>query len=368
MMSAHAGTNETAGANHCLHVSFCRGLRNCLLKWDKVSVNDALDIFMKDEKGGKGLVREVAKSNMLETRRYMEGIMNYVEHNRDLVENEAMEVFNNIKSKDMALAEAAKQAKRPYRSYIKKPVEGVQRGTEAHLENFLKHVQKGCYEDPLPVKEMNLPSKKELENRELKLPPKLIRLRGTNICEITNKHFNWIGEHITRQSTDVTHAKALLFVFRHNQNRDTKVQHLTGVLPKTLDWYIREALQSEVEDIVVNPLGNENFPPDFDRDQHMEPVGKHYQLYSMWGQITQEIDKLMKKRDVSILLSKQDSNDKPASGSYALVSNNTAASSTDDKAFVVDSDGIGHGNSSVETSPVAKLPRRNANTTMPKTS
>jgi hypothetical protein len=292
----------------------------------------------------------------------MEGIMNYVEHNRDLVENEAMEVFNNIKSKDMALAEAAKQAKRPYRSYIKKPVEGVQRGTEAHLENFLKHVQKGCYEDPLPVKEMNLPSKKELENRELKLPPKLIRLRGTNICEITNKHFNWIGEHITRQSTDVTHAKALLFVFRHNQNWDTKVQHLTGVLPKTLDWYIREALQSEVEDIVVNPLGNENFPPDFDRDQHMEPVGKHYQLYSMWGHITQEIDKLMKKRDVSILLSKQDSNDKPASGSYALVSNNTAASSTDDKAFVVDSDGIGHGNSSVETSPVAKLPRRNANT------
>jgi hypothetical protein len=61
------------------------------------------------------------------------------------------------------------------------------------------------------------------------------------------------------------------------------------------------------------------------------------------------------------LLLKQDSNNKPATGSCALVSNNTAASSTDDKAFVVDSDGIGHGNSSAESSPVAKLLRCNAN-------
>jgi hypothetical protein len=74
------------------------------------------------------------------------------------------------------------------------------------------------------------------------------------------------------------------------------------VLPKALDWYICEAVQCEVEDIVVDPLGNENFSPDFDRDQHMEPVGKHHQLYSMWGQITQEIDKLMKKRDALVLL------------------------------------------------------------------
>jgi hypothetical protein len=54
----------------------------------------------------------------------------------------------------------------------------------------------------------------------------------------------------------------------------------------------------------------------------------------------------MKKRDALILLLEQDSNNKPATGSCALVSNNTAASNTDDEAFVVDSDGIGHGNSS----------------------
>jgi hypothetical protein len=95
--------------------------------------------------------------------------------------------LNNIKSKDMAMAEEAKQAKMPYWSYIKKPVEGVQRGTKACLENFLEHMQKECYEHPLPVKEMNLPSKKELENSKLKLSPKLVRLRGMNICEITNK-------------------------------------------------------------------------------------------------------------------------------------------------------------------------------------
>jgi hypothetical protein len=84
------------------------------LKWDIVSGNESLDIIMKDKKGRKGLVHEVAKSNMLETHWYMEGIMNYVEHNRDLVENEARAVLNNIKSKDMAMAEEAKQAKMPY--------------------------------------------------------------------------------------------------------------------------------------------------------------------------------------------------------------------------------------------------------------
>jgi hypothetical protein len=62
----------------------------------------------------------------------------------------------------------------------------------------------------------------------------------------------------------------------------------------TQDYWLVHSPGPAVEDIVVNPLGNENFPPDFDRDQHMEPVGKQYQLYSMWGQITQEIDNLMK--------------------------------------------------------------------------
>ena len=45
------------------------------MKWDIVSGNESLDIFMKDKKGRKGLVHEVAKSNMLETAKYTEGIM-----------------------------------------------------------------------------------------------------------------------------------------------------------------------------------------------------------------------------------------------------------------------------------------------------
>jgi hypothetical protein len=207
---------------------------------------------MKDERGGKKLVREVAKSNMLETARYTEGIMNYIEGDRSLVEKVALELFDNIRSKDLALAKSAKGANRPYRRYIKKAVEGIQRGTEAHVNNFHVYLQKGCYEDPLPVTEMNVTSKVESQNIEqLRMPLKLIRLRGTNICEITIKYFNWIAEHVTRQSTDVTHSKALLFISRHNRNQDAKVQHLTGVAPKTLDWFVREALQGDVKNNVL---------------------------------------------------------------------------------------------------------------------
>jgi hypothetical protein len=171
---------ETSGASHGLHVSFCRGLRNCLLKWDKTSVDKALNIFMKDERDGKKLVHEVAKSNMLETARYTEGVMNYIKSDRSLVEKEALELFDNIRSKDLVLAKSAKGANWPYQRYIKKEVEGIQRGTEAHLNNFLVHLQKGCYEDPLPVTEMNVTSKVEPQNiGQLRMPLKLIRLQGS---------------------------------------------------------------------------------------------------------------------------------------------------------------------------------------------
>jgi hypothetical protein len=60
-----------------------------------------------------------------------------------------------------------------------------------------------------------------------------------------------------------------------------------------LDWYIREVLQSEVKDIVADPLQDKNFPPDFDFDQHMEPVGKYFQWYKLWDKILQDIKRLM---------------------------------------------------------------------------
>jgi hypothetical protein len=74
-----------------------------------------------------------------------------------------------------------------------------------------------------------------------------------------------------------------LFISQHNRNQDAKVQHLAGVAPKTLDWFVREALQGDVKNIIVDPIANETFPPDFNLDWDMEPVGKYYQVYLSWG-------------------------------------------------------------------------------------
>jgi hypothetical protein len=206
-------TDGTAAGSHPLNASFCQGLRNCFLKWDESSLDEALDMYMKDENGGKGLVREVAKNNMLNTHWYTEGVMNYVEDNREEAEKEAKAFYEMIAAQDEQLADAAKQGGKNYQRFLKKRVQGVQRGTKAHLENFLVHYQKGCFKDPLPIKQMNVPFKEECNNASLKSPPRLICLCGTNICEITNKYFNWIGEHVTRQGLDVTYMKALLFIF-----------------------------------------------------------------------------------------------------------------------------------------------------------
>jgi hypothetical protein len=169
-------------------------------------------MFLKDDNGGKGLVHEVARSNMLQTRRYTEGIKNFVDDNREEAEKKALELYKTIAAQDTRMAEAAKREGKAYRRYLKQPIEGVQRGTEAHLENFLVHYQKGCFKDPLPIDEMNVPSKEVPDDTSLKSPSRLIRKRGTNICENMNKFFNWIGEHVSRQGVDTTHAKALLFI------------------------------------------------------------------------------------------------------------------------------------------------------------
>jgi hypothetical protein len=205
-------TEETVSGTHPLNAAFCKGLRDCFLKWDEDSVNEALAMFLKDDNGGKGLVHEVARSNMLQTRRYTEGIKNFVDDNREEAEKKALELYKTIAAQDTRMAEAAKREGKAYRRYLKQPIEGVQRGTEAHLENFLVHYQKGCFKDPLPIDEMNVPSKEVPDDTSLKSPSRLIRKRGTNICENMNKFFNWIGEHVSRQGVDTTHAKALLFI------------------------------------------------------------------------------------------------------------------------------------------------------------
>jgi hypothetical protein len=146
------------------------------------------------------------------------------------------------------------------------------------------------------------------------------------------------------------------------------MHHLTGTVPRTLDWYIREVLQSQVQDIVVDPLGNDSFPPDFDVVQHMEPVGKYFQRYAMWTQIAEEIKQLIKANDDLTALSTSgneadagctngESLAAPADEGIAGISEDTIVAECDnDYLSVEDVDGV-------ELSPpAAKRQRTNDNT------
>lgn len=156
-----------------------------------------------------------------------------METNRSKAERDIWELFARIQAKDQWLAEQAKEKGQGYVRYLKPQLEGVQRGTEACVENFIVHLQKGCYEDLLSCEEMNLPAEQSTGAKtSSKKPAKLMRLRGTNICEITNRYFNRTGEHASHQGSDVSHAKSLLFVDWHNRERMEAVKHLTNIKPR----------------------------------------------------------------------------------------------------------------------------------------
>jgi len=75
------------------------------------------------------------------------------------------------------------------------------------------------------------------------------------------------------------------------------VQHLTKRKPRKLDWYIREALQNQVQDLIQDPLGDEEFPPPFDMQKDLEPIGMYFQRYQHWERVEESIEKLVREND-----------------------------------------------------------------------
>jgi hypothetical protein len=68
-----------------------------------------------------------------------------------------MESWEQLVKNDEELASVKHDSNEGYLPYILTEVPGVRRGTKQEIENMLKHVDKGCYSDPLPPKEMSLP-------------------------------------------------------------------------------------------------------------------------------------------------------------------------------------------------------------------
>jgi len=67
--------------------------------------------------------------------------------------------------------------------------------------------------------------------------------------------------------------------------------------PLLVATHIGEALQNQVQDLIDNPLGNEEIPPPFDMQKDLEPIGMYFQQYQHWERVEESIEKLMHEND-----------------------------------------------------------------------
>ena len=136
-------------------------------------------------------------------------------------------------------------------------------------------------------------------------------------------------DHVTRQRSDLTHKKFLLFTLEHNLACDKKIEHITGKKARRRNWFVRESLRNEVGEHVSGEMfPGEQYPGEFDESQHMEPVGDLYPQYKEWESIDRKLQMFLNRaremhqeQECSIDVASQQAQ---VSGT-ALISNNTFA-------------------------------------------
>ena len=137
------------------------------------------------------------------------------------------------------------------------------------MKNFIHHLEKGCYEDPLPPEEMSYPLSAPQEDDAL---VKLGRLRGTSGGESANKQVNSAANKATRLTPRLSEAKILLRVTRLNRDKDERLEYVTGVKARSVFWYLDEEMEQRVatcDHTSIKPASN--YPQSF--DDYDEPIG-----------------------------------------------------------------------------------------------
>jgi len=234
----------TAGPDHPLLTWFCRSLSGALLEFPEAERAKAIAACQKEK---PGTTDALAWEQILRTKSWKKKMDNQTRSIREAAQ-QCRDAFEELKTGDDQLAREAELNGEHCTKHIKSQIKGKRRGTECEVENLAKHLEKGCCADPFPIHEMNCLAKPARKPKKGRLPDKH-RLRGTSAGESTNKQVNNVGSHATHLSPELADAKVLLRVVRINRQKDTAVQHITGIPPKPLLWFIPEALDQQAVEI-----------------------------------------------------------------------------------------------------------------------
>lgn len=231
---------------------------------------------------------------MMDKKDWRKRVYNYIsKDDRQATINKMEAIREATRKLDREGYEKEKSEGRSYQWFWKLAVPTMdQIGTEAAFDNLISHIRKGCFADPLSVKSMSYPA----HGRKITdgTPRPLFRRRGTNIVETDNQHSEEaVTGSVKRQRSKLTDMKLLLYVTEHNLKCDAKVEHIFSRPPLPRLWFIRRAIEEDLEDFTRTPFGEKvAYPPELDLEVHMEPIGEVYQQYCEWAKVDSSLREL----------------------------------------------------------------------------
>jgi hypothetical protein len=265
--------------SHDLHANFCRQLSSHVLLFDDDSVLEAIDHFRADN---PEMSPQMAKEAVLADAKWRAKIINYTApiHEAELA---CRQLFRETELEDKRMQQECEAAKTSYQSYIMKPIKGKRRGGAWEMENFIRHLKKGCYRDYLPPKEMSYPKKKPNENSNTMVD--LGRFRSTGGGESSNKQVNGASNNATRLSSRLSDSKILLRIVRLDRDKDVKFQHVTGEEPKEKFWFLHEEIDKRQRVMHMSNTSSTATKYPKELNGYDEPIGIEFARYRHWESI-----------------------------------------------------------------------------------
>jgi hypothetical protein len=185
--------------------------------------------------------------------------------------------YSQIEKADQDKRDEATIAGNGYMPLILSEKRGVRLGTRRELDLMLKHVRKGCCEDPVGVNEINIPLDPTDECSDL------IRLRGTSQGESVNRLINKLTSEIGRQTAETADKRLWLRITRYNLEKDRILQKVLGLKKvRSMEWYLHQAVLAKHPNLSI--YKGMEFPAEVP-DNYDEPIGIQYGRYKNWRDV-----------------------------------------------------------------------------------
>jgi hypothetical protein len=180
-------------------------------------------------------------------------------------------LWNKVKAEDARRSKAANK-EAPYAPYILHQIKNKRRGGNYEMENFIRILDRGGYQDPLPPQEMSYP--KNPPKKDSKGLVDLGRFRSSSGGESTNKQINAAAKSATRLTADLGFKRVLIRSTRLNNDKDRAFEHLTGVKAKKPFWFLHEKIENRATTCEYIESPTTVYPPEL--DGYKEPIGLEY--------------------------------------------------------------------------------------------